>query len=76
MSHTRSIEGEFTVAVRASLKGKPIFPKPISRSETTLSITSLIWACSQISSASNYSFKRDKWLNVCSLQCLLSSEGS
>ena len=42
ISHTRSIEGEFTVAVRASLRGKPIFPKPISRSETTLSITSFI----------------------------------
>ena len=50
MLHTKSIEGELTLAVRASLSGKPIFPKPTSSSETTLSMASLIEDCSQFSS--------------------------
>ena len=41
-SHTTSIEGELTVAVKASLNGKPILAKPIESSFTRLSIASLI----------------------------------
>ena len=43
-SQIKSIEGELTVAVRASRRGKPIFAKPMECSLTIASIASLIFS--------------------------------
>ena len=54
------IDGEFTVAVKANLRGKPIFPKPTSNSAMVFSIVSLIEIWSHVSSSDKYDLKVNK----------------
>ena len=55
-----SIDGEFTVAVKASLRGSPILANPIERSFTILSIASLILLAVHSSVFLNSSNSKDK----------------